>query len=574
VDYAVLHCFERASVMPVRRLMEAAWRFALGRSGVTSKAIETALAKDARIIRATENGGVMCTTQEVLEEEKRMVELAKAGKGRMIPLYKNAPPLNLSGQQAAAVEHLLTTANRVTIIRGAAGTGKTTLMKEAVEKIQAAGKTVTVVAPTAQASRGVLKDEGFAAADTVAKLLIDAKTQEALRNQVLWVDEAGLLGTQDMKALLEIATRQNARVVLGGDTRQHASVVRGDALRILNTVAGIRTAEVSKIYRQRDAGYRAAVEDLSKGEVADAFAKLDGMGAIKTIDPMKPNAELVRDYVDALKRGKSALVIAPTHKQGKAVTHEIRQQLRAKGMIGKKEITAVQYVSHNYTEAEKQDTRNYRIGEVVQLNQNRPGFVRGGLWTIAGVTGENILVASDNGEKRKLPLSFASSFDVMVKEEIGLSKGDKIRITRNSFDKDRKRLNNGQMLEVTGVSKTGAVKLRNAAGGTYELDTSFGHLAHAHCITSHASQGKTVDEVFISQPAATFPATDAKQFYVSVSRGRDHVRIYTDDKDALLRSAKEMRDRQSAISICRRAISQRSAKTLVEISNKSFTLEK
>lgn len=574
VDYAVLHCFERASVMPERRLMEAAWRFALGKSGVTSKDIETALAKDPRIIRATENGGVMCTTQEVLEEEKRMVELAKAGKGRMIPLYKNAPPLNVSGQQAAAVEHLLTTANRVSIIRGAAGTGKTTLMKEAVEKIQAAGKIVMVVAPTAQASRGVLKDEGFAAADTVAKLLVDAKMQEALRNQVLWVDEAGLLGTQDMKALLEIATRQNARVVLGGDTRQHASVVRGDALRILNTVAGIQTAEVSKIYRQRDAGYRAAVEDLSKGEVADAFAKLDGMGAIKTIDPMKPNIELVRDYVDALKRGKTALVIAPTHSQGKAVTQEIRQQLRAKGLIGKKEIMAVQYVSHNYTEAEKQDTRNYRIGEVVQLNQNRPGFVRGDLWTIAGLAGENVLVSSDSGEKRKLPLSYAVSFDVMVKDEIALSKGDKIRITRNSFDKDKKRLNNGQMLEVTGVSKTGAIKLRNAAGGIYELDARFGHLAHAHCITSYASQGKTVDEVFISQPAATFPATDAKQFYVSVSRGRDKVRIYTDDKDALLRSAKEMRDRQSAISIDDRLNMDIKPKPLVEAARKSFGMDR
>ena len=59
-------------------------------------------------------------------------------------------------------------------------------------------------------------------------------------------------------------------------------------------------------------------------------------------------------------------------------------------------------------------------------------------------------------------------------------------------------------------------------------------------------RGKTVDEVFISQPASTFAATDAKQFYVSVSRGKEAVSIYTDDKEALLEYASEMGDRQSA----------------------------
>ncbi len=104
------------------------------------------------------------------------------------------------------------------------------------------------------------------------------------------------------------------------------------------------------------------------------------------------------------------------------------------------------------------------------------------------------------------------------------------------------------MLEVTAVSKSGTIKLRNEKSkATYEIDKNFGHIAHAHCITSHASQGKTVDEVFIYQPSATFPATDAKQFYVSVSRGRERARIYTDNKDELLHHASELGERQSAL---------------------------
>src|SRR5690606_28310775 len=201
------------------------------------------------------------------------------------------------------------------------------------------GKTVTVIAPTANASRGVLRDEGFQDAETVATFLKSTKRQEATHNQVIWVDEAGLLGTNDMKELLRISEKRNARLILGGDTRQHASVVRGDALRILNTVAGIRTAEVNKIYRQRKEAYRDAVQDLAKGDVKTAFDKLDGIGAVKEIDPLKPNTQLVDDYIATLKKGKTGLIISPTHKQGEQVTDSVREKMKQKGMLGKKEIT-------------------------------------------------------------------------------------------------------------------------------------------------------------------------------------------------------------------------------------------
>ena len=65
----------------------------------------------------------------------------------------------------------------------------------------------------------------------------------------------------------------------------------------------------------------------------------------------------------------------------------------------------------------------------------------------------------------------------------------------------------------------------------------------------HASQGKTVDEVIIAQPAATFPATNAKQFYVSVSRAREKLHIYTNDKEELLTRASQAGDRTGAMAL-------------------------
>ena len=81
---------------------------------------------------------------------------------------------------------------------------------------------MVVLAPSAGASRGVLREEaGFKDADTVAMFLKSEAMQEHAAGQVIWVDEASLLGNKDMAALFDIAERVNARVILMGDRRQH-----------------------------------------------------------------------------------------------------------------------------------------------------------------------------------------------------------------------------------------------------------------------------------------------------------------------------------------------------------------
>lgn len=550
IDYMSSHCFERASVIEERQMLGAGYKHALGQTEVSIENINDAFEKDKRLIRIKQGERYLCTTKDVLKEEKRMVELAKLGRNALPSLYEHPPELTLEGQQGAAVLHVLTTSNRVSIVRGAAGSGKTTLMKEAVEKIEAKGKKVTVVAPTAQASRGVLKDEGFKDADTVAQLLANKKMQEQLKDQVLWVDEAGLLGTKDMKQLLEIATKQNARLILGGDTKQHASVVRGDALRILNTVGGIKSAEVSKIYRQKTEHYKAAVEDLSKGNIVDGFEKLDKIGFIKPVDPLNPHEDLVNDYMTAIKEKRSVLVISPTHKQGEKITNEIRLRLRKLGKLGKKEITADKLTNLNLTEAQKGDWRNYQKGQVIQFNQHAKKIKRGSSWVVDTAALNGIHLVNKNGEKQSLPLKQSERFSVFELSQINLSKGDMIRITHNGTDQNQKRLDNGMTLEVVAANKFGKLMLRNKLSkATFHLRKDHGHISHAHCITSYNSQGKTVDEVLIAQPAATFSASDAKQFYVSVSRGKDRARIYTDDKEGLLEKVRQAGDRQSAIEL-------------------------
>jgi len=544
IDHTIKHSFERASVKAERRLLERAYRHGIGQHGVSLDNITSEFRNDHRIIQVKEKDRVVCTTKHVLAEEKEMVDLARKGKGQIRPLYTQVelPSFLLNDQQTAAVNHILTTSDQVSIIRGAAGTGKTTLMKEAISYMEKGGRKVNVLAPTSQASRGVLKDEGFNNAATVAQFLSDKDWQHRIENQALWIDEAGLLGTSDMTALLRIARAQNVQLILGGDTRQHSSVARGDALRVLNMVADIKTAEVSKIYRQKDYNYKMAVEDLAKGDIDGAFKKLDGMNAIKQINPLNPHAQLVNDYFSVIKSGKSALVISPTHEHRDQVNNAIREKLKIEGHIDQEEIKVNKLINLNLTEAEKSDSRNYKEGQTIQFNQNVPSIKRGSIWQARGsiwqvveLKSREVTIQDETKNELILPIERAKCFDVYENNEMGLSVGDKINITKNGFDCDKKRLNNGYSLEVVSLDTNGKVKVQNAVSKSeYILEKDFGHWSHAHCITSYASQGKTVDEVFIAQPAATFSATDAKQVYVSVSRGRDKAHLYTDDKVALL----------------------------------------
>ncbi len=548
-DYAVRHCFERASVIPFSKLAQTALKHSIGAKANAAEVI-AALKTHDDIIQVTENNRELCTTKEVLAEEEKMVALARAGKNRFAPLYTTLPQIKTTGQQGDAIRHVLSTTDMVSIVRGAAGAGKTTLMKEAVPLIEQAGKKVTIVAPTANAARRNLRQEGFESAETVATLLDDTNRHADLKNGVLWVDEAGMLGTADMKSLLSLATKYNTRLILGGDTRQHASVDRGDALRILNVVAGIRTAEVNQIHRQRDELYASAVKDLSNGDISEGFNKLDKLGAFHEASKDDAIGQLVKDYVSSLKKGRNVMIISPTHDHGDEVTNILRNELRSACLLGRKEIVIDRLKPLGLTDAEKSDWRSYDKDMVLQFNQNQAGIKRGSLWKVDDTGNGSVVIRNTQNEIKQLNLNKPSDFALFETKSLALSKGDKIQVTKNGFDKNKQRLDNGTLLTVASVSKGGKIVAQAQNGKSiYQLDEEFGHLAHAHCITSHKSQGSTVDEIFISQPAETFGATNAKQFYVSVSRARDNVRIYTDDKEQLLQKATNEGNRRGAMEL-------------------------
>ncbi len=537
VDFAVRHVFEREAVTPEKRVLTEALKHGLGR--VSVEGIKDAFA--GRNLPVTqESGRRMVTTAATLAVEDGLTDFARDGRGAYRPLGDPDAPLMrdwLNAGQKAAVRHILGSRDRVTMIRGVAGTGKTSLMQEAVERIEEGGHRVVVLASSAGASRDVLRGEGFGDADTVARFLVDQKMQQRAAWQVIWVDEAGMLSNRDMSALFDLAARVKARVILMGDRRQHGSVAAGAPLKLLENAAGVPAVDVTEIMRQ-EGDYNKAVRWLSEGKTDEALDVLDGLGWIQEVPDGERYLRLAEAYLAAAaerKRDgsqKRALVVSPTHAEGDRITAVIRAELAAEGKIrDEREFTA--YVPLHLTEAERGEAASYLPGDMLQFHQNAKGYR----------SGERVEVGA-----APLPLTQAPRFQAYRGKHLRLARGDRLRITANGKTADgRHRLNNGALFTLKDFTPDGDIVLDN--GWTVSRD--FGHVDHGYVVTSHASQGKTVEKVIIGQSDLSLSASDRAQLYVSVSRGKEQALIFTHDKQALREAVRRDSEKLTATEVFR-----------------------
>ncbi|MGB5943284.1 MAG: MobF family relaxase [Leeuwenhoekiella sp.] len=570
IDHSIEHSFARASVKRKRQLLSEGYLYAIDNANVNIEAIDSELAKNDKVFTIKSGNDLLCTTTLVLKEERVLVSLAVDGMGKYRPfnLKGEINDPKLGEEQNLALNHILKSQDRLTMIRGGAGTGKTTLIKNAVAEIEKTGTKVHLFAPTAEAARSVLKDEGFDKADTVARLLKDTALQEQMQDSVIWVDEAGMLGTSDASKLMEIAYNKDARVIFSGDPRQHSAVNRGDAMRILNTVGHVKQVSLETIYRQKQDQYRQAVMAISKGNITEGFKELESMKAIQETDYNDIAGRLKQDYLNIIDKKKTALIISPTREQARLINKEIREGLRERKKLNKREYTITVLENQYLTDAQKKDHRSYKTGDVIQAHQNMKGIKRGDKTNIVSIEGDQVTVTDSKGNQMALDLNRPDHFDVYHLREIQLSKGDDLSVTKNSFDENKKRLNNGTVLTVKRITKSGNITFEKKSKNrerTIILDRDFGNLDYAYCSTSYRAQGKTVDHVLINQPSTTFAASNQKQFYVSVSRGREGVTIYTDDKESLSQQIEQSGDREAGLELMDRKIHKNKGLSIVNI---------
>jgi hypothetical protein len=524
--YAIAHEFYRNSVVETRRLYETAIRHGIG--SVTPEEVEAEARRQGVRFQGDE-----CSTQAVLDQETRIIGFAREGKGAFRPLApgKTDGLEGLSDEQAAAVRHVRDSADQVMLIRGAPGAGKTTMMKPALDRL---GVPAVLLAPSSDASRTKLREDGFKDANTVAAFLGESadgkRMREQARNGIIWVDEASLLPIDDLEKICGLAKELKARVVLQGDPKQHKSPRRhGNMLNVLADFAGLPVAEINQIQRQKGE-YAQAVEAFRAGEHERGVDILAGLGRIVESEGHDKLVERYAREVEAGTAGK-IIIIDPTHKDGDALTERLREVRKAAGLVGGQEHAFTRWNDLKWTPPQRGDAARYAGDEVIQFFHNAGKFKAGQRVTAAELLPH---LGEINPEH----------FGVFRASEVKLARGDVIRVTSNGRDVTGKhRVDNGRIDTIAGFTRGGDIRLANG----WVIGKDFAHLKHGLVSTSPASQSKDDEHAWQQVNRASLGAVGAEQALVSLSRGKKTGVIFTDlSRDELVAAIQRADNRKSA----------------------------
>ena len=556
VAWALAHLSERQAVFSRADLYAAALAHTPGAVAIGDAEREVAALAEAGTLHAVDIPGAedSLSLERTAGEERETVASMRAGLGRgrapmrgwQVQGHLNGGPLTAG--QKEAVKLILSAKDRTVGVQGYAGTGKTTMLNRARALAEKKGWRMAGLAPSASAVQTLASEAGIESETLQRFLARNAGVAEgrltrkgakemraAFAKTILVVDEGSLASTVQARDLLKIANRLRIpRVVLVGDAKQLDAVDAGKPFAQLQA-AGMKTAVMDEILRQRDPGLKQAVEASLKGEIGKAFDKLGD-----NVAEVKPDniAGAVAARWLALSDGERANtgVMAPSHALRREINGHIRERLAREGRIHGPAMESERLVSKGYTNAEKALAGNYAMGDVVAFHRpyRRIGVDKGDERRVAGVDHRNREVLLEDGKGgivRWRPSEIGGrrgGSEVYRADGIGLRAGDRIRWTRNDAGLG---LVNSRTAEVAAV-KDGRVTFVLEDGRKLELeknDPQLRHLDHAWASTVHAFQGRTVDNVIAAMEARHPHLTTQKSFYVEISRARDRAELVTDD---------------------------------------------
>ncbi|MEZ6098146.1 MAG: MobF family relaxase [Pirellulaceae bacterium] len=608
VDNSLKHWHESHSTINKRRAMATAILYGVGHVSPQEIAQEF---ERPDIIHVKVAGEEKVGSREVLKQEQFVIDTAKAGRGskpRLILGSLNIEPVSdggkvfeLNDDQQQAIRHIAASRDRFVLVEGKAGTGKTTMMKTAVEELVAeTGKQVITLAPTARASRGVLRQEGFKDADTLQRFLDNDELMRAAKDNIVWLDEAAIASADDMARLFAAAGKYDFdRVIIQGDPSQHESTKRSAGLfNLLKSHAGIKPVVLDRIMRQTG-DYARAAKLLGEGKLAEGFDMLDKLGLIQELPKEELHATAANQAADYIRQGVEVGLSSPVRLVGKQVSSKLRAELKEAGRLGDCERVFTRLENRHLSQAQREMASHYRLGDIVQFMKKVKGFKVGERVRVHAVEGEGVRVQKNDGSMRLLPLdeNSAAKFGVYVERQVrfaesdfhrGIRAGDHITLRKDVTDShgqllrkdqecvvaaakdgeltlasggaiaqiharkvkrfgDRIKLTaNGNSLDGKRLNNGDVVQIdRFTKDGNIQLtdgrviDQAFGHFELGWAETSYASQGSGYQKHLVVMDSDHFgPVINMRQFYVDATRGKKSrgLTIFTDDKQLLRRA--------------------------------------
>jgi len=461
---------------------------------------------------------------------------------------------HLSTSQRAAVGQILTSHDRITGLEGVAGAGKTTSLAAVREAAEHEGYKVFGLAPTSRAAQK-LAESGIESG-TLQRHLARGEQPEGGEKRLYVLDESSLASTKQMNELLHRLDAGD-RVLLVGDKRQHEAVEAGRPYRQMQE-AGMHTARLHEVVRQKEPELKEAVEQLARGDVHGAVANLDQQGRVHEIVGREERLGTIAH--EFAREPQGTLVISPDNESRRELNTLIHRQMQVRGDVNPEEHKLRVLDSRNeMTGADRQWAAQYGEGDLVRYSRGSKvlGIDPGEYARVESVDArENrITIERENGTQQTYDPRRLSGVAVYQEVQRDFSQGDRIQFTAPARELQ---VANRELGTIEQVSHSGNLEIRMDSGREVRFNIrEHPHLDHGYAVTSHSSQGQTADRVLIHVDTDKSELLVNDRFaYVSVSRGQYDAQIYTNDRSELARNlsrdnsqrtATEMPEQQAAV---------------------------
>jgi ATP-dependent exoDNAse (exonuclease V) alpha subunit len=342
------------------------------------------------------------------------------------------------------------------------------------------------------------------------------------------------------------------RVILVGDVRQHQSVEAGRIFDELQQ-AGMKTAQLNKVVRQKDENLKRAVTLMANGRIAEGVEALQRQGRVHELSHRSDRfAAIAKAYVES---HENTLVVSPDNKSRQEINFAIRDELKRNGTLTGDQVVPVLVRKDTHVE-DRRYAHSYRPGDAIRFHTNLPSLnVKSGqLGTVVEVRPVEQVLSVKLGDARApryvtFNPKVRSNLSVYEIQEREFAIGDRIQFTTPWKEKGVASRDTAavEQLEANGNI---AVRLENGRRVAWNL-RDYNYIDHAYAMTSHSSQGMTVDRVLIhvdTTDSRVRGLVDKTLSYVAASRARYDAQIFTDSASQLAGALARDNAKETALS--------------------------
>lgn len=437
---------QNRSVFMSRDFDRVAARYTIGRGGLSAvDQVKKELIERLDVVRLTDD---LFTTRRMVQCETAVMKSAigrqdeifhrlapetvaakidqvrESAKAEALAQGRNPDDVNgLNAEQIDALYHLAAHSGGISVLEGAAGTGKSYTMKAVRQLYQEAGFSVVGLAPSGKAAAELQAGSGITS-QTAHSLLLQLENGKAglSEKSVLVLDEAGMVDTVTLARIVDYAHEAGSKLILSGDSKQLEAVGTANLLRDIGQEIG--NAELIQIARQDDKEKRAVSQSFFENRGGAAIRKMAEQGMIQQCaDPgsqLKAAVELYLKNCDG-RESKESLLLADSREQVSKLNDLVRKALVVNGRLNPDLAVKVDLTD----DADRVREEVLMPGDRVMFRENNRELrvTNGTTATVESITGNQLSVRLDDGTHQDIDLAEYNRLDIAYAMTVHKSQG-------------------------------------------------------------------------------------------------------------------------------------------------------